>query len=217
VTITPGSNLGPYNNTAIANGNSPANQSVTDDSQNGTDVDPDNNDDPTDNDDPTPVSFTESPSISVVKGSSLALGTDAVATVGDIITYTYVMTNTGDVTLQNVTIDEQIGAFTGNGILPVPVFVSASLGSSAGIILSGESATFTSTYALTQTDIDTGIVHNQVLVAGVSPSGESVSDVSDSSNPGDVNETGNVADADENDATSTVNNSNTSHRAHQSK
>jgi uncharacterized repeat protein (TIGR01451 family) len=204
VTITPGSNLGPYNNIAIANGNSPANQSVTDDSQNGTDVDPDNNDEPTDNDEPTSVSFTESPSISVVKGSSLALGTDAIATVGDIITYTYVVTNTGDVTLQNVTINEQIGEFTGNGILPVPVFVSASLGSSAGKILSGESATYTSTYALTQIDIDTGIIHNQVLVAGLSPSGASVSDVSDSSNPGDVNETGNVGDADENDATSTV-------------
>ncbi len=48
---------GPFNNTAIASGTSPANTVVTDDSQNGVTPDPDENDDPTDNDDPTPVDF----------------------------------------------------------------------------------------------------------------------------------------------------------------
>ena len=57
LTVTPGSNLGPYENTAVAEGTSPGGVVVVDDSQDGADVDPDGNGDPGDNDDPTPVTF----------------------------------------------------------------------------------------------------------------------------------------------------------------
>ncbi len=59
VSITPGSERGPYQNTAEASGTSPASAVVTDASQDGADVDPDNDGDPTNNDEPTPVSFPE--------------------------------------------------------------------------------------------------------------------------------------------------------------
>ena len=57
VTVTPGANPGPYNNTATADGTSPAGSDVTDVSQDGTNVDPDGDGDPGNNSVPTPVTF----------------------------------------------------------------------------------------------------------------------------------------------------------------
>ncbi|MBI9043448.1 MAG: sortase [Anaerolineaceae bacterium] len=48
---------GPFNNTAVASGQPPTGDSVTDDSQTGVDPDPDNNLDPTDNDETTLTDF----------------------------------------------------------------------------------------------------------------------------------------------------------------
>ena len=55
--VTPGSEQGPYWNSATATGSSPAGTTVADVSQDGFDVDPDDNGDPTDNSDPTPTAF----------------------------------------------------------------------------------------------------------------------------------------------------------------
>jgi uncharacterized repeat protein (TIGR01451 family) len=57
LTVTPGAFLGPYLNIAVGNADSPLGENVTDDSQDGNDVDPDNDGDPTNNNDPTPVLF----------------------------------------------------------------------------------------------------------------------------------------------------------------
>ena len=57
VQVTPGSDLGPYDNTATTTGTSPAGTTVADVSQDGIDPDPDNDGDPSDNSDPTPVVF----------------------------------------------------------------------------------------------------------------------------------------------------------------
>ncbi|MCP3974606.1 MAG: DUF11 domain-containing protein, partial [bacterium] len=57
VEVTPGAFLGPYENEATATATSPGGVDVTDDSQDGVDVDPDGNGDPGDNSDPTPVTF----------------------------------------------------------------------------------------------------------------------------------------------------------------
>lgn len=57
VRVVPGANLGPYFNTAVASGRSPAGTSVTDNSHDGLNPDPDQDDDPTNNGIPTPVEF----------------------------------------------------------------------------------------------------------------------------------------------------------------
>ncbi|MCP4305877.1 MAG: DUF11 domain-containing protein [bacterium] len=66
VTVTPGSELGPHRNSAIATGRSPVGTGVTDVSQDGVDPDPDGNGDPADNNDPTPVAF---PALGGVSGA----------------------------------------------------------------------------------------------------------------------------------------------------
>ena len=99
---------------------------------------------------------------------------DGFAQVGETIDYTFTVTNTGNVTVSNITISD-----------PLP-----------GIILSGGSidlnpgdddSTLTATYTLTQADIDNGGVSNQATATGDSPTGtDDVSDTSDdNSNTGD--------------------------------
>ena len=75
----------------------------------------------------TPVS--QQPSLWSDKSSSFDLGVNAISNPGDIITYTYHVTNNGKVTLSNVSINESSGQFTGGGVLPVPVYQSSSMGS----------------------------------------------------------------------------------------
>ena len=116
------------------------------------------------------------------------LGTDGVASVGDIITYTYTVTNTGDVTIFDVNVIEDAADFTGTGILPVPVYQSG--GSDADgdsqiddlAVLPQNPMVFTATYALTQADIDAGMVTNQATANGTAPLGGGVSDDSDDPN-----------------------------------
>ena len=57
VSVTPGENLGLYWNSVSVTGDSPAGTGVGDVSQNGSDVDPDDDGDATDDNEPTPVSF----------------------------------------------------------------------------------------------------------------------------------------------------------------
>jgi hypothetical protein len=126
----------------------------------------------------------ENPAIAIIKGSLLDLGLDGVASVGDIITYTYTVKNTGDVTLTSVVVTEQDPLFSGTGILPTPSFVSSP--SPEGTLLVGEEATYTATYAITQADINAGFVDNQAQAEGTSPAGTVVDDFSDSNNPADT-------------------------------
>uniref|UniRef100_UPI00262E6E87 beta strand repeat-containing protein n=3 Tax=uncultured Psychroserpens sp. TaxID=255436 RepID=UPI00262E6E87 len=62
--------------------------------------------------------------ISIIKESSLDLGADGVVSVGDVITYTYTVSNLGGVTLFDVSVVENAADFTGTGTLPTPVYQS---------------------------------------------------------------------------------------------
>ena len=143
--------------------------------------DPANGDPAVNDSDPTNIIV---PCISLEKGSSLALGADGEASVGDIITYTYTVTNCGNATLTNVVITEEAALFTGTGSLPMPSAVSPAT------LAPSQSGTATSTYAITQADINAGLVDNQAVVTGDDPAGQEVEDDSDTSNPSDPNETG---------------------------
>ncbi len=67
VTITPGTKLGVYDNSAIATGTGLGGTIVTDNSVNGTNVDPDGDGNPNNNNSLTPLTLTESPQIGLAK------------------------------------------------------------------------------------------------------------------------------------------------------
>lgn len=79
-------------------------------------------------------------------------------TVGQNITYTFDVRNTGNVTVKDVAIRED--AFTGSGVMsaPTPATVAA--------LAPGEATVFTATYTLTQGDIDRGTTSNTATATG---------------------------------------------------
>ena len=75
--------------------------------------------------------------------------------VDDTIDYSFVVTNTGNHTLTDVVVTEQLVAVIGGTIVLTPSQV--------------DSTTFTATYSITQTDIDAGLVDNTAPVPGSDP------------------------------------------------
>jgi len=147
-----------------------------------------NEDDPNRTDFPTPIVF--NPSIEAVKIVNEAGLTDPVIA-GNLLVYTIIVSNTGDVDLSNVTL---VDALTdGNNITitpsPTPVFQSSTLASAVGELIVGESATYEFTYTVTQSDIDSGLLSNSVT-ASADPfpgTGGAVSDLSDDDDDADGN------------------------------
>ncbi len=95
------------------------------------------------------------PGISVTKVASKT--TNAAA--GDVITYTYKVTNTGNTPVNNITLSD-----THNGVLNAltPIFgafnpgnTSTHTGNTINSLSPGDFATYTATYTVTQTDVDT--------------------------------------------------------------
>src|SRR5690554_1254798 len=159
-------------NLAIANGNDPYN----------TPVDPVDSEDPNgplDPNDPNydpncpTCTFTEleqEPGIDLTKsGLYVDFNNDGEVNVGDVIDYTFVVTNTGNTTLTDVVVTDPL---LGND----PVFGPANLNV-------GESATFTVTYEITQDDINNGGVYNIALATGNDPNDDPVTDDSNDPNP----------------------------------
>ena len=132
---------GKYENTATATGTPPSGDDVTD-----TDTET--------------ITFTTSASIAVDKTGSLDVGNNG-ATPGDLITYTVTATNTGNVTLDPVTVTD-------------PLVTNLTCDKTS--LAPGETATCTGTYAITQADIDRGFVDNTATGTGKPPTGDNVSD-----------------------------------------
>jgi uncharacterized repeat protein (TIGR01451 family) len=100
----------------------------------------------------------QSPDINLVKTASPQIYDN----VGDIITYTFTVTNTGNATLTNVVIDD-------------PLTGSVNLAVSPSTLDPGEKGTATATYTITQDDIDAGKVTNTATATG-SSGGEEYTD-----------------------------------------
>jgi len=83
----------------------------------------------------------------------------ATVAVGSIVEYTFTVTNTGNVTLDPISVDDPLAA-------PVDCPVTSLAG--------GASTTCTATYALTQDDIDAGAVTNTATASGTPPTGVAV-------------------------------------------
>ncbi len=116
--------------------------------------------DPADDDDcdDTTTTITQTPGISILKtGEFQDANGDGNADVGETITYTFRVENTGNVTLTNVTVDDPLITVNGGPITLAPDEV--------------DTATFTGTYIIDQDDIDAGQVYNQAFATGDCPDG----------------------------------------------
>ncbi len=111
----------------------------------------------------------QQPGLTIVKSSS----TPSVSAVNDVITETFSVTNSGNVTLTGVGVTDiqsaPAGALTG---LPTCASLSGPLGSCSGTtttLAAGQSALFTATYLVTQADLDHGSVSDSATASGVPP------------------------------------------------
>lgn len=105
VKVTPAGNLGPYNNTAVGNGTAPSGTTATDQSENGANTDPDNDGNPKNNNTPTPVVFPEEPILGVAKSAGTPVNNNNGTFT---VPYTVVVSNLGNVALNNVQLTEDI-------------------------------------------------------------------------------------------------------------
>ena len=101
---------------------------------------------------------------------------DGFAQVGETVTYSFTIANTGNITITNISLDDPLVAVDGDPIALAP----------------GETDTdtFSATYTLTQSDLDAGGVDNQATVAGTGSDGALVSGISnDPSTAGELDVT----------------------------
>jgi uncharacterized repeat protein (TIGR01451 family) len=107
------------------------------------------------------TTITQNPSLSIVKTADDT--TDVPA--GQTVTYTYVVTNTGNITIDNVTIADvhggsgappsPAGETLTNDVAPLADSTDATANNGAWSVLApGDSVTFTGTYVVTQADVD---------------------------------------------------------------
>jgi uncharacterized repeat protein (TIGR01451 family) len=146
---------GGVTNSALAAAKDPNNNDVTDTS--GT---------ANDNDLSTVTILTQTPAVALVKTTSVS-GTGIL---GDVITYTFTVTNTGNTTLTNILVtDPMVGlTISGNPI--------------ASLAAGASSSAITGTYTITQADIDAGGVTNSALAAAKDPNNNDVTDTSGTAN-----------------------------------
>ena len=151
----------------------------------------DDPDDATSDNDPTTTLIPQNPGLEALK--TYTISSDLLPegpSLGDEITYTITVTNTGNVTLDNVALTDTFTDFEGNTLMFTsdPSFVGPStLGSLEGTLQAGEIATYTATYIIEQNVIDIGGFQNSAVASGDSPNDETVSDVSDDGDDTDGN------------------------------
>jgi hypothetical protein len=102
------------------------------------------------------------PGLSVVKTADVERATTA----GQVITYSFQVTNTGNVTLRDVAVQE--GDFTGTGTLSA---ITCPTGTA--LLAPGLQVVCTATYTVTQADLNAGSIRNTAFGTGVTPGGDS--------------------------------------------
>ncbi|WP_227453656.1 DUF11 domain-containing protein [Paenarthrobacter sp. YJN-D] len=112
----------------------------------------------------TDTPLTPAPAMEFTKTAD-ASGVQNPTKVGDIVKYAFTAKNTGNVTLKNVTITDQLAGLSA---------LSYNWPGTPGELLPGQTVTATATYAITQADIDAGHVANSATTTGTPPSGPPV-------------------------------------------
>ncbi len=128
-------------NTATASGTPPSGPAVTDV-------------------DSATVTATPAASISIAKSAS----PNTVSAVGEVVTYSFLVTNTGNVTLTAVAVSDPLPGLSAVSCPQITLAPSAS-------------TTCTATYTVTQADVDAGSIVNTATASGTPPSGPAVTDV----------------------------------------
>ncbi|WP_158531204.1 DUF7507 domain-containing protein, partial [Algoriphagus chordae] len=98
----------------------------------------------------------QNPGIEIRKSADTKLVYNA----GDVVTYTFEVENTGNVTLENVAFDDP----------------RISYNQAIGQMLPGATVSYTTTYMVSQDDINSGSIVNKVTVTGEDPSGHTITD-----------------------------------------
>ncbi len=163
-TITQGDiDAGQVTNQATATGIAPDQTTVTDLS--GSTIE---------TDDTTVIELCQNPAIAIVKtGVFNDENGDECSNVGETITYTFTVTNEGNVSLSNIVVnDPLLGG-------PVAGPLSGDTNND-GILDVTETWIYTGTYTITQGDIDAGQVTNQATATGIAPDQTTVTDLSGS-------------------------------------
>uniref|UniRef100_UPI0026110DF0 DUF7507 domain-containing protein n=1 Tax=uncultured Dokdonia sp. TaxID=575653 RepID=UPI0026110DF0 len=124
-------------------------------------------------DDPTVIGVCQDAGIALIKtGIFNDENGDGIAQVGETISYTFIVTNTGNVTVTNIIITDPLTGLVLNGG-PIAVLEPGDT----------DSTTYTGEYTITQANIDAGEVVNQAIATGQDPNGDDVSDESDDDSP----------------------------------
>lgn len=110
---------------------------------------------------PATVAVTQSPAVTVTKSASPATITAA----GQSVTYSFVVTNTGNVTLKNLAVADTMTAPAG----PAPT-----ISCPRTTLAPTATMTCTATYVATQADVDAGSIRNTATVSGSTQLGTAV-------------------------------------------
>src|SRR5690606_36016356 len=127
------------------------------------------------------------PDMEFVKTAALTVdnGTVGKADVNDVITYTFTVTNTGNVTLTGVLVTDPLSDLsTLNYTWP----------GAPNVLASGEVMSATATYTVKQSDVDAGSIDNQATVTLDVPDGGAIGPVESGNDPSDPGMPGNPGD-----------------------
>jgi uncharacterized repeat protein (TIGR01451 family) len=218
VNVVPNNSFGPFNNSVTATGTPPTGPAISDVSNNGTDPDPNNNSNPGDpgEDTPTPVKLAANPQIGTAKSAS------ASAVKGDgsyDVTYSVIVKNIGDITLQNVTATDDLSATF--GATPFNLTTVSGSGANGGFngasnqnlltsgvnLNPGESRTVTLVVNVKPSGSNFGPFNNSVTAQGTppattaNPNPTAVTDISNNGTNPDPNNNGNANEPGENTPT----------------
>ena len=142
-------------------------------------------------DDITQTTLVRSPTLNVTKSATVSdVNGNSLNDSGDVVTYTIVVSNTGNIRLSSVTLSDTLedAFFTDLSSSVIgPVFVSASLGSSEGTLKVGEQANYTASVTITPEMLANGFIANTVVATASSTAGL-VSDSSDDPNTAEEND-----------------------------
>ncbi|MGQ7945419.1 DUF7507 domain-containing protein [Flavobacterium sp. WC2509] len=119
----------------------------------------------------TTTTLTTSPSIKITKdGLYVDNNSDGITSVGDTVVYSFVVTNTGNVTLSNITVTDNNATVSGGPLATLAVGAS-------------NASTFTAIHTITQADIDAKLVYNLATITATDPSNNPVTATSTDPTP----------------------------------